>query len=191
MKNRTICLLFFVLTSSLIADDLSKDMKLLKAKIDRLITSNPKVVEEVIKQNKDSNLTMERIKAIDRRWERQKSSNVKYQAIQKKACSQLLRKLKQKDFCHATEIFVCDHRGAIVCTSDLTSDYWQGDEAKWQRPFKTQKDFLSKLEWDQSSLSRLVHFSTPIIMEKKSIGVVILGLNKNNPQFPDCSHMKE
>jgi hypothetical protein len=34
-----------------------------------------------------------------------------------------------------TEMFVMDAKGLNVGQSDVTSDYWQGDEAKWQKTY--------------------------------------------------------
>src|SRR5206468_10715851 len=33
------------------------------------------------------------------------------------------------------ETFLMDNQGALVCANQRTTDYWQGDEAKWQRSF--------------------------------------------------------
>ena len=41
-----------------------------------------------------------------------------------------------------TEVFVMDNKGLNVAQSAVTSDYWQGDEAKWQQTYLVGPDAL-------------------------------------------------
>jgi len=52
-----------------------------------------------------------------------------------------------------TEIFVMDKNGLNVGQSAITSDYWQGDEAKFQKTFDVGPDavFIDEPEWDDDS----------------------------------------
>ena len=52
-----------------------------------------------------------------------------------------------------SEIFVMDNKGLNAGQSDKTSDYWQGDEAKFQKTFEKGKDalFIDTIEYDESS----------------------------------------
>ena len=52
-----------------------------------------------------------------------------------------------------TEVFVMDNKGLNVAQSAVTSDYWQGDEAKWQETYKLGNDALhiSEVEFDDST----------------------------------------
>jgi len=52
-----------------------------------------------------------------------------------------------------TEIFVMDRYGLNVGQSAITSDYWQGDEAKFQKTFEVGPDavFIDEPEWDEGS----------------------------------------
>lgn len=52
-----------------------------------------------------------------------------------------------------TEVFVMDNLGLNVAQSAVTSDYWQGDEAKWQETYKLGNDALhiSEVEFDDST----------------------------------------
>lgn len=50
------------------------------------------------------------------------------------ACADRLRSLVQEDS-FVVEAFLMDARGALVCASRETSDYWQGDEPKWQKTY--------------------------------------------------------
>lgn len=52
-----------------------------------------------------------------------------------------------------TEVFVMDNRGLNVAASAMTSDYWQGDEAKFQATFEVGLDarHFSDVEKDEST----------------------------------------
>ena len=52
-----------------------------------------------------------------------------------------------------TEVFVMDDKGLNVAQSAQTSDYWQGDEAKWQQTYSVGPDALhiSDVEFDDST----------------------------------------
>ncbi|WP_333713008.1 type IV pili methyl-accepting chemotaxis transducer N-terminal domain-containing protein [Yoonia sp.] len=83
-----------------------------------------------------------------------------------------------------TEVFVMDNKGLNVAQSVVTSDYWQGDEAKWQETFLIGPDVLhiSEVEFadstgfyqSQASLS----ITDPATGEV--IGAVTFGINIQN-----------
>ena len=52
-----------------------------------------------------------------------------------------------------TEVFVMDNRGLLAGTSAVTSDYWQGDEARWQDTFGKGAGAIvaSDVEFDEST----------------------------------------
>ncbi len=62
------------------------------------------------------------------------------------------------------ETFVMDNQGALVCANVKTSDYWQGDEAKWQKSFDGGKGsvFIDRPRLDDSTKEHLAQISLPI-----------------------------
>ena len=52
-----------------------------------------------------------------------------------------------------SEIFVMDANGLNVGQSSITSDYWQGDEAKFQKTFPNGADavFIDEPEWHEAT----------------------------------------
>jgi hypothetical protein len=52
-----------------------------------------------------------------------------------------------------TEMFVMDNKGLNVGQSSVTSDYWQGDEAKYQKTFQVGPDavFIGEAEFNDDS----------------------------------------
>jgi len=80
-----------------------------------------------------------------------------------------------------TEIFVMDNKGLNVGQSDLTSDYWQGDEAKWQQTYGVGAGAIhvGEVEFDESSQSYQVQVSVSISdpATGELIGAVTIGMN--------------
>jgi hypothetical protein len=81
------------------------------------------------------------------------------------------------------EAFVMNDRGTLVCSMVETSDYWQGDEAKWQRTFVDGKDpFVDEPAFDASSGKYAIQVSVPIVEAGKRIGAVTLTLKLNRQE---------
>jgi len=80
-----------------------------------------------------------------------------------------------------TEVFVMDAHGLNVASSGVTSDYWQGDEAKFQKTFLagTGAMFVDDIELDESTQTYLGQVS--IVLTDPDTGAVIgamtIGLN--------------
>lgn len=83
-----------------------------------------------------------------------------------------------------TEVFVMDDKGLNVAQSVETSDYWQGDEAKWQQTFTVGPDALhiSEVEFDDSTgfyqSQASLSISDPATGEV--IGAITFGINVQN-----------
>ena len=80
-----------------------------------------------------------------------------------------------------TEAFVTDAKGLNVGQSDVTSDYWQGDEAKWQKSFGAGPGaiFVDGVEKDEStqSLQSQVSITISDPATKQAIGAITLGID--------------
>ncbi len=80
-----------------------------------------------------------------------------------------------------SEIFVMDARGLNVAASDVTSDYWQGDEAKFQKTFEIGPDSVhfGDVEFDESSQTYQGQVSIVIVDPTSNvpIGAITIGLN--------------
>ena len=79
------------------------------------------------------------------------------------------------------EAFVSDARGALVCMSGRTSDYYQGDEAKWQKTFLVGPDavFVEEVEMDESTQTFQSQVSMSIVdpATGEVIGAITVGVN--------------
>ncbi len=80
-----------------------------------------------------------------------------------------------------TEVFVMDSVGLNVAASGVTSDYWQGDEAKFTETYARGPGavHVSDVEFDESTQSYSVQVSIPLTDPATGavIGAMTVGLN--------------
>jgi hypothetical protein len=135
--------------------------------------SDPAIVAAVKAQNA-KRVPAAQIQVLDERWSTGKAEDVVRQ-VTTGACADRLRALLGA--AHG-ETFVMDDQGAIVCATAKTSDYFQGDEAKWQRAFNDGKGavFIDRPKLDDSSAQRLAQVSVPVLEKGTAIGVITVGV---------------
>lgn len=79
-----------------------------------------------------------------------------------------------------TEIFIMDAKGLNVAMSDVTSDYFQGDEAKWQETFLKGADavHLGEVELDESTQTYQTQISVSLADPETgdAIGAMTVGV---------------
>lgn len=101
-------------------------------------------------------------------------------SIRDSAVSAALRAHVEKSGGVITEIILMDNRGMNVAVSDVTSDFWQGDEAKYQETFPHGADAMhvSEIELDESSQTYQAQVSFVVTDAAGApIGAVTIGLN--------------
>ena len=80
-----------------------------------------------------------------------------------------------------TEVFVMDQVGLNVGQSALTSDYWQGDEAKFTEtyPKGAGSVHVSEIELDESTQTYQAQVSMPVVdpADGSVVGAVTFGIN--------------
>ena len=80
-----------------------------------------------------------------------------------------------------TEMFVMDDKGLNVGQSSVTSDYWQGDEAKYQKTFQVGPDavFIDEAEFNDDSKTwrAQVNFTVVDPQSGKPIGAATIEMN--------------
>jgi hypothetical protein len=80
-----------------------------------------------------------------------------------------------------TEMFVMDNKGLNVGQSSVTSDYWQGDEAKYQKTFLIGPDatFIDEPEFNDDTKTWRVQFDFTIVdpASGKPIGAAAIEMN--------------
>ena len=140
--------------------------------------SEPVVINAVRKQNERTiTLSQDEIIALDDRWRADDASLIT--PVMQNPVSEYLRNLQNQHKGFYTELFVIDAVGLNVGQSDITSDYWQGDEAKYQQTFLIGENavHISDVEEDESSQTFQVQISLPIVDQGELIGAATFGVD--------------
>lgn len=146
--------------------------------------NNPAVISAVNSQNaRHANFGQSDIDRLDSQWRAETSSgNGKLvTAVLSNSLSGYLTGMKNNASGMYSEIFVMDDKGLNVGQSDVTSDYWQGDEDKWKKTYLAGPDavFIDDVEFDESSQTFQSQLSLPVIDPDTGavIGAVTVGVN--------------
>ena len=145
---------------------------------------NPVIVKAIMAQNaKNAGLSQDEIIVLDKKWraETKASSKPMIDAIMANAVSKALADYKNASSGMVTEVFVMDNKGLNVGQSDVTSDFWQGDEGKWKKTYLMGPDaiFVDEVEKDESTqtLQSQMSMSIKDPATGKVIGAITVGVN--------------
>ncbi len=136
------------------------------------------VIVKAVKAENAKGKTLENIKATDAKWKAHAGIADYMQAIMNSECGKYLQKIQNSAPFYA-EIFVMDNQGANVAMTDKTSDYWQGDEAKFQKSYNGGAGavFIDDVEFDDSTQAYLVQISVPVKDGGNVIGAITFGID--------------
>jgi len=139
--------------------------------------SDAAIVAAVKAQNA-KHVPLATIQSLDKQWIAGKAATLVRQTTVG-TCADYLRKLASSGSAAIySEVFVMDDQGALVCANAKTTDYWQGDEAKWQRAFAEGRGnvFIDRPRYDDSSARNLAQISVPVVDGGRAIGVITVGV---------------
>jgi hypothetical protein len=132
--------------------------------------------------NRLADMGQDKIDALDNQWkaEREAADKPLIAATLSSPLSVYLARVQGKSLGLYAEIFVMDKNGLNVGQSSVTSDFWQGDEDKFQKTFDVADDamFVDAPEWDdEAKIWRNQVSFTLVDASKKKIGAVTVELN--------------
>jgi hypothetical protein len=148
--------------------------------------NDPIIINAVKAQDaKNAGLAQADIDALDKKWRAEVESADKpmIDGVLENEASKFLQQKQAASDGVITEIFVMDDKGLNVAQSDATSDYWQGDEAKFQKSFGVGPDalFVDDAEKDESTQKFQAQASFTLKDETgKPIGAVTVGVSLDN-----------
>ncbi len=136
------------------------------------------MIVEAVKAENAKGKTLDAIKQRDEKWKNTPGIDSDMQAMMDSKLGAHLRSIQNK-MAFLSEIFVMDNQGANVSMTDKTSDYWQGDEAKFKESFKGGAGavHISDVEFDDSTQAYLVQVSVPVKDGGSVIGAITFGVN--------------
>ena len=177
MKKLMVALAAIALAGGLFAQSAQSTQKMLETEAAKVRTwgSDPALLSAVKAQN-GKRVPLKTIQSLDEQWVAGKADTLVKQTTTG-ACADRLRQLAAANAAYG-EIFLMDDQGALVCANAKTSDYWQGDEAKWQQAFAEGKGkvFIDRPKYDDSASKALAQISVPVIENGRAIGVITVGV---------------
>nr|WP_321462646.1 hypothetical protein [uncultured Cohaesibacter sp.] len=129
-----------------------KDVTALQQEIDAWL--NKEIVAMSINAHNDKygHINEAEIIALDKQWRAETEAEDKplIAATLSSPLSVYLSRMQGQSVGLFVEIFVMDNLGLNVGQSSITSDFWQGDEAKFQKTYQVGPDavFVDEPEWD-------------------------------------------
>jgi glycerol-3-phosphate dehydrogenase len=146
--------------------------------------NDPVIIEAIRKQNEEhAGLDQAKIDELDKEWRAQATAADKplITEVLGRDVSTFLSGKKDESAGMITELFVMDNKGLNVGQSDVTSDYWQGDEAKWQDTYLVGPEaiFVDEVEQDESTQALQSQASMTIVDPDSGepIGAITIGIN--------------
>lgn len=125
---------------------------------------DPVLIDAIAAQNaRTAGYDAARIEVLDQQWRAEVGTGASdlVDSVLTNAAADFLRAQMAQSGGMVTEVFVMDAVGLNVAASGPTSDYWQGDEAKFQQTYSVGAGAVhySEIEFDESSQSYQVQIS--------------------------------
>ncbi|MBP0618218.1 hypothetical protein [Jiella mangrovi] len=146
--------------------------------------NDPTIIAAIKAQNEaNQNLSQSDVDNLDQKWRSEVGAGggEMVDGALNSPASDYLKKVRDEAGGLITEVFVMDSHGLNVAQSDPTSDYWQGDEAKWQKTYGTGGEtvFVDEIEQDESTQMLQSQASFTIVDPETSqpIGAATVGIN--------------
>ncbi len=162
---------------------LAADLKALNFEANTVMAKigKDKVIVKAVKAQNKKGMTLNDIKAMDKKWKAEKGLADYQKALIDNECGQRLREL-WRGSTYIAEIFVMDNMGANVCMTEKTGDYWQGDEAKFVKSFNGARGavFVDEVELMDVIKVEVSQVSVPVIHKGEAIGAITIGVYVGN-----------
>ncbi len=136
------------------------------------------VIVATVKAENAKRKSLGQIKEMDQKWKATPGIADYMQALMDSECGKYIRGIQNAAPYYA-ELFVMDNQGANVAMTDKTSDYWQGDEAKFKKSYNNGQGavFVGDVEFDDSTQAYLAQISVPVRDGDTVIGAITIGID--------------
>jgi len=129
-----------------------------------------------------NNLPQEEVDKLDKQWRKEREEKIQplVAATLSSPLSMYLTQIQAASGGLYTEIFVMDAIGLNVGQSAVTSDFWQGDEAKFQKTYPNGPDavFIDEAEFHEGSKTWRAQVNLTVVNAKNEpIGAITTEIN--------------
>ncbi|WP_417771182.1 hypothetical protein [Stappia sp.] len=174
----------FGLATPALANQFEAELKALATGRIAEVVSSASVIDAIKAQNaQTAGYDQAKIDELDKTWraEADSADQPMIDEVMERPVSVFLSEVQEASDGLFTEIFVMDAKGLNVGQSEVTSDFWQGDEAKWQETFSkgAGATHISDLEEDESTQTVQSQVSVPVVdpATGEVIGAATFGVN--------------
>ena len=147
------------------------------------LAADPVLVAAVKTQNEAAEPSPAEIERLDTDWRGQVGGGVAplVDTVMARPASKRLAEMVEEGEGLITEVIVMDRVGLNVAISEPTSDYWQGDEAKWSETYLVGPGavHVSEVELDESTQTYQAQVSLTVSDPEggAAIGAITFGIN--------------
>jgi len=131
-----------------------------------------------VQQSNASGQTLAQIQQINSEWQQTSGiSPFMHHLMQNRAAKRMLA--LERSAPYFLELFLMNNLGANVAMTNKTSDYWQGDEAKFTASYHdgVGQVHIGDVQFDDSSQAYLIQVSVPVMDGERAIGALTIGIN--------------
>jgi hypothetical protein len=133
------------------------------------------------RNRKNTSLDQAKIDALDKQWraERKVDDQPLITAVLSSPLSGYLTRIQARSLGLYSEIFVMDAKGLNAGQSAITSDYWQGDEAKFQKTFPVGPDavFIDEPEFNKDTGTWRAQLNMTLAKDGAAAGSLTVEIN--------------
>lgn len=184
MFRTALCLAFCASTLPAFADDQTAAMQAFLDNEIRDWANNQVLIDAIRAQNGTTGgYSQADIDALDQAWRAEVGAAARptIDPVLENAASEYLRGIVAAAGGMITEVFVMDARGLNVAASAVTSDFWQGDEAKFSETYPAGPEgvHFSEIEFDESSQRYQGQISISIVdpASQEVVGAMTVGVD--------------
>lgn len=151
----------------------------LKAELEKPIT----VIMLRAQNEQHAKVTQAEIDSLDKKWrtEREQQEQPLIAQLMGNPMTSYVTRIAARSDGVIAEVFVMDDKGLNVGQSSVTSDYWQGDEAKYQKTYAVGPDavFVDDVEVDEATgrRRRQVSFTLTDPATGEKLGAAAIDIN--------------
>ncbi len=184
MRIVTIATLFSLAALPAMASDYQAAMQSYLDNNIRGWAQSPVLLEAIATQNGETQaLDQAAVDALDLKWRAEVGAPATptIDDVLQNAAADFLRAQINESGGRITEVFIMDAQGLNVAASGITSDMWQGDEAKFQQTYSVGADasHFGDVELDESSRRYQAQISLTIVdaASGAAIGAMTVGID--------------
>jgi hypothetical protein len=146
-----------------------------KIRVVQHMALNPLLVKAVRRQNAQS-LDAATIEQRDREWRSSGDDDPLKRSLQSGDHAAVIQRFVEQDPALSGAL-LADNQGANVATYRLGDDYWQGDEAEWERTYNEGQVYVSPIQLDEKNGTVSTYVAAPVLDRGETIGVLLVGVN--------------